>query len=140
MRTVDAILSQQTHQISVHQRYPGDEKESFAVQYTGGEDIDHGRATSTNGNNSSRFQDSLLIFGKDPSDRVHFLQHSRALVSERSKYIDSEAWATSKGTTRGRRKRDPKRPKGYVSGFNHFVQEQTPAYVRATKVMHRSLR
>ncbi len=144
MRTALLFLSQPSHQISVHQRYPGDEKESLAVQYTVGEDDDHCGARSTNGKNSSRFQDALLIFGKDPSHRVHFLQHSLALMSERSKYIDSGARdsgarATPKGITRGRRKRDPKRPKGYVSGFNHFVREQTPAYVRETKVMHRSL-
>lgn len=131
-------ISSNAHQISVHQRYRGDELESFAVQYMSGKDNGRDCAKSTHGQHVSGFQDAFLIFGKDPSDRTHFVQHARALMSQNVRRVDAEPRATFKGITPRRRKKDPKRPKGYVSGFNFFVIDQTKALVRESKVMYPS--
>lgn len=127
------LSPQNTHQMSVHQRYPDGEMEGFAVQYSGEPGKDH-YSTLAQEKHSEPVQDAYLIFGTRPSDHMRFVQHSRTMRCDKSSCSESEARVTFK-KTKLRRKKDPARPRGYTSGFNFFVKETTPKYPRLEKVM-----
>lgn len=81
-------------------------------------------------------QDAYVIFGARPADSMQFVQHSRVLMGERSGSVSQQKLTASKSTTPlRRRKKDPHRPRGYVSAFNYFVKARRAAYVRDEQVM-----
>lgn len=136
LKAISPLLSQHTQQVSVHQRCAGGAMEGFAVQYSREKANGGVGSTRTQDKHGGRVQDAYVIFGARPPDSMRFVQHSRGLMGEHSCSSESQAQViASKSTTPLRRRRkDPHRPRGYVSAFNYFVKARRAAYVRDEQV------
>lgn len=114
--------------------------EGFAFQYsrykgTGGVGSTHTQKEK----HRDSVQDAYVIFGARTLDSTRFVQHSRVLMGEHISPTESQPRvAAAKSTAPPRRRRkDPHRPRGYVSAFNYFVKARRAAYVRDEQVMYR---
>lgn len=105
-------------QVVVHQFGDDGMKEVLAVQFvqasTGVDDlgIEESRADQT-----SVVQDAYALFTTPPPGGEQYVPTVQPIVHETAR-------------PSRRHKRDPNRPRGYVSAFNFFVQDKRPAYVQ----------
>lgn len=76
----------------------------------------------------SAVQDSYTIFGTQALGG----SQARAMVKESTRFSKPQARAVAYEDARPskRRKKDPNRPRGYISAFNFFVQDKRRTYVQ----------
>lgn len=77
---------------------------------------------------SSAVQDAYTIFSTQPLGGPQ----ARTVVKESIRFSKSQARAVAYEDARPpkRRKKDPNRPRGYISAFNFFVQDKRRTYVQ----------
>ncbi|CAN0023586.1 unnamed protein product [Pylaiella littoralis] len=124
--------------VSVHQRCAGGAMEGFAFQNSRDEGKAGVGSTCTQEKHEDIVQDAYVIFGARPPDSMRFVQHSLVITSEHScDFAESQPRVTASKciTPLKRRKKDPHRPRGYVSAFNYFVKARRAAYVRDEQVI-----
>ena len=85
--------------------------------------MQHGRKNSV--------QDAFVIFGRHSHDAVRLGPHPRALVHGKHRPSKPQARVAYESATAPKRhKKDPNRPRGYISAFNFFVKDKRPTYVQ----------
>lgn len=84
-------------------------------------------------------EDAFVIFNTHPSGSTRFVEHSRALTSGHTRSSEACRMVLKKASPPRRRRKDPNRPRGYVSAFNFFVKDKRSAYVRDAQVTRLSL-
>lgn len=105
-------------QVVVHQFGDNGMKEVLAVQFSqGSTDVDDLGTEDPRADQTSVVQDAYAVFTTPPPGGKQFVQQVRPIAHETAR--------PSK-----RHKRDPNRPRGYISAFNFFVQDKRPAYVQ----------
>ena len=118
--------------MAVHQRCAGGATEGLSVHYfrTMVED-DHLGLTPIQHCGQDSVQDAFVIFGPHSFERVRFGQHARVLGHGRSRSSKPQARVSYESATAPKRhKKDPNRPRGYISAFNFFVKDKRPTYVQ----------
>ncbi|CAN0002101.1 unnamed protein product [Ectocarpus fasciculatus] len=118
------------HRVSIHQRSADGVTDGVAFQHslingdgglvsTGKEEMYH-----------NSVQDAFVIFNTHPSGSTRFIEQSRALTSGHTRSSEARRMVPKKTSPPRRRRKDPNRPRGYVSAFNFFVKDKRSAYVR----------
>lgn len=80
-------------------------------------DVEHLCAGDTIGDRAEVVHDAYIVFATPPPGGERYVPQVQAGAQETAK--------PSK-----RHKRDPSRPRGYISAFNYFVQDKRQAYVQ----------
>ena len=120
-------------QVAVHQRCAGGATEGLSVHYFRKMvEEDHISLTPIQDGRQNNVQDAFVIFGTHTRDPVRFSQHASALGRAKIRASKPQARvAYESGTAPKRQKKDPNRPRGYISAFNFFVKDKRPAYVQS---------
>ncbi|CAM9233608.1 unnamed protein product [Laminaria digitata] len=93
---------------------------------------DHLGLTPVQRSRQENVQDAFIIFGTHSRDPVRFGQHALSLGHGRSRPSKPQARVAYESATAPKRhKKDPNRPRGYISAFNFFVKDKRPTYVQS---------
>lgn len=90
--------------------------------------LDKESSGPTGHSSSTSVQDAYTIFCTQPVGGPQ----ARTVVKESTRFSKSQARAVAYEDARPskRRKKDPNRPRGYISAFNFFVQDKRRTYVQ----------
>eukprot|EP00904_Undaria_pinnatifida_P011896 jgi/Undpi1/7837/HiC_scaffold_23.g10310.m2 len=122
-----SVVHMAPNRVAVHQRCTGGATKGLSAHYfrtmVENDPMQHGRKNSV--------QDAFVIFGRHSHDAVRLGPHPRALVHGKHRPSKPQARVAYESATAPKRhKKDPNRPRGYISAFNFFVKDKRPTYVQ----------